>query len=218
MHIYIYIYIYIYQYIVFICIYEYIYIYQKSILIFAFFSTFPFHLHRHPHHVASGGGFRWKGYVLKNAKIRILFWAMAARNWGSGSPQLFIKFRCWANRLQTSLVLFWRVKTFYLPRITFHLIRLLGESLSNNFTTVLECEKNVCAEDHFSHNSGAQSWGLPGGQGGPNFSSFNSVAGKKMFVAPNFFPPLIKAPTLALQAEPKLGPPRGAGRPQVYGV
>ena len=102
------------------------------------------------------------------------------------------------------------MKTLHLPRITFHLIppritfhiirvhkvgaspggreaptflhiiRLLGESLSNNFTTVLEC--------------------------------------KKMFVAPNFFPPLIKAPTLALQAEPKLGPPRGAGRPQVYGV
>ena len=140
---------------------------------------------------------------------------------------------------------------------------MLGESLANKFSIVLVCENFALAEnrfsfnsaeDHFSHNSGAQSWGLPGGQGGPNFSSHNSVAGriswglpggqggpnfssfnsvageslsnnfttvlecKKMFVAPNFFPPLIKAPTLALQAEPKLGPPWGAGRPQVYGV
>ena len=135
---------------------------------------------------------------------------MAARNWGSGSPQLFIKFRCWANRLQTSLVLFWRVKTFYLPRITFHLIRLLGESLSYNFSIVLVCENFALAENHFSFNS------VAGESLSNNFTTVLEC--KKMFVAPNFFPPLIKAPTLALQAEPKLGPPRGAGRPQVYGV
>ena len=146
------------------------------------FSTCPFHLHRHPHHVASGVGFRWKGYVLKNAKIRILFWAMAARNWGSGSPQLFIKFRCWANRLQTSLVLFWCVKTLHLPRITFHLIRLLA----NRFQTILllfwSVKKCLSPPTFFLPLSRpqlwrcrqSQSWGLPGVRGGPKSMAYNS--------------------------------------------
>ena len=146
--------------------------------------------------------------MLKNAKIRILFWAMAARNWGSRITFHLIPLRI----------------TFHIIRVhkvgaspggreapTFlHIIRLLGESLSHNFSIVLVCENFVLAENHFSFNS------VAGESLSNNFTTVLEC--KKMFVAPNFFPPLIKAPTLALQAEPKLGPPWGAGRPQVYGV
>ena len=144
------------------------------------FSTCPFHLHRHPHHVASGGGFRWKGYVLKNAKIRILFWAMAARNWGSRitfhlippritfhiirvhkvgaspggreAPTFLHLIRLLANRFQTILLLFWSVKKCLSPPTFF---------LPLSRPQLWRCRQS-------------QSWGLPGVRGGPKSMAYNS--------------------------------------------